>query len=169
MNRARSILHKRSGIIVRNGVIAFISQHGLDLAQTVSITFGLFATCYTIRADRRSRRIDNLLTITEHHREIWTELYSRPALRRVMQKEVNINNDPITDDEQLFVLFLVLHLASSFRAQKEGMFLAEAGLRRDIREFFDRPIPKRVWELIKVYQEADFIEFVEAARRSTHS
>jgi hypothetical protein len=74
----------------------------------------------------------------------------------------DLDENPITDAERLFVLFLILHLASSFEATKHGMYFAEHGLRTDVREFFSMPIPLSVWKSVKKYQQPDFVAFVEA-------
>ena len=75
----------------------------------------------------------------------------------------DLDRHPITDAERLFVLFLILHLASSFEATKHGMYFAEHGLRADVREFFANPIPQVVWREMKRYQQRNFVEFVEDA------
>lgn len=61
------------------------------------------------------------------------------------------------------MLFLILHLASSYEATKHGMYFAEAGLHADVREFFSRPIPWAIWEEVKIYQDSDFVRFLEEA------
>lgn len=85
--------------------------------------------------------------------------YRDPHLVRVLQ---HAEAKYVSGDEEMFVNFLILHLAASFRARKLGMNLEEEGLRLDIQEFFSLPIPKAVWEKSKVYQERDFAKFVES-------
>ncbi len=41
------------------------------------------------------------------------------------------------------------------------MYFAEQGLAVDVREFFALPIPASVWQLVKIYQQLDFVRFVE--------
>jgi hypothetical protein len=66
----------------------------------------------------------------------------------------------VTDDEQLFVGFLILHLRASFKARQLGMEFNDDDLAADIREFFNLPIPRRVWENAKKFQDPDFVHFV---------
>ena len=65
-------------------VLGWIGVHWFDLLQTASIVVGLFATAHSIRADTRERRIQNLFTLTEAHRDLWTKLYDKPELARVL-------------------------------------------------------------------------------------
>ena len=64
------------------------------------------------------------------------------------------------------MLFLILHLASSFEARKHGMYFVENGLREDVANFFNLPIPAAVWQEMKIYQDYDFISFVESAAKT---
>jgi len=145
-------------------VFAWAAHHWLDLLQSAGIIGGLFFTATSLRIDARARHVANLLTLTEHHRNIWTSLYQRPELARVLDERADVEQNPITGAEELFVLLLVLHLSSAQEAIKQGMFLAPDGLRKDIHGFFSRPIPKAVWERIKPLQDQDFVRFVEEWR-----
>jgi len=45
---------------------------------------------------------------------------------------------------------------------RDKLFGTPDGLREDIRQFFARPIPKRVWDHTKALQDRRFVRFVEA-------
>ena len=143
-------------------VLGWIAQHWLDLLQSVGIVAGLLFTAATLRTDHRSRRVANLLTVTAHHREIWTRLIDRPALARILAPDPDLEAQPITDEEELLVLLLILHLRSAYEAMTAGMFPMLEGLRQDIRVFFSLPIPRAVWESVKRYQDEAFVVFIEA-------
>lgn len=110
-------------------------------------------------------RVRNLFTLTKNHREIWSQVVEKPELARVLSEAPDLDKNPMTDSERLFVLFLILHLASSFEATKHGMYFAEHGLRTDVREFFSLPIPHAVWNQVKRYQQPNFVRFVTRLRR----
>lgn len=78
----------------------------------------------------------------------------------------DLDRHPITLAERLFVLFLILHLESSFEATKHGMYFADHGLQTDVRDFFANSIPQRVWNEVKKYQRPDFVAFVETSRNT---
>jgi hypothetical protein len=99
--------------------------------------------------------------LTKNHREIWSQVAEKPELVRVLDVAPDLGRHPITDSERLLVLFLILHLASSFEATKHGMYFAEKGLQADVRGFFSLPIPASIWKQTKRYQQSDFVTFVE--------
>jgi hypothetical protein len=146
------------------GVFHWITQHWLDLLQSIGIVGSLAFTAVSLRVDSKVRRVSNLLSITDQHRQIWLNLYKRPELARVVDPAADLTRQPVTTDEELFVTLVVLHLSSAQEAMKQGMFAAPDGLQRDIQRFFSWPIPKSVWERIKAFQDKDLVEFVETNR-----
>lgn len=145
-----------------NVVIAFVTRNWIDILQSIGIVAGLFTSAYTIHKDAQVQRVQNLFTLTKNHREIWSQVSEKPELARVLDGAPDLDQHPITDTERLFVLFLILHLASSFEAAKQGMYFVERGLQSDVREFFGLPIPWLVWQDVKTYQAVDFVNFVES-------
>jgi hypothetical protein len=143
------------------GVLNWLAEHGFDLIQTVGIVGGLLFTAHAIRKDERARKIGNTIALNEQYTQIWHEFYERPALSRILKKDVDLNKQPVSDEETLFVKTLILHLDTVRRAMKAGIFTKIQGLQNDIRDFFALPIPKIVWEKIKPFQDGDFVAFVE--------
>ncbi len=146
--------------------LGWMAQHGLDFLHTTSLVVGLFATVLTIREDTRERKIGNLFALTNAHREIWSRLYERPELARIDLHAVDLKADPVTHEEELFVHTLVLHLRAAFKARKLGMQFNDDALIADIYHFFTLPIPRWVWERSKLFQDGDFVRFVD---RCIHS
>lgn len=144
--------------------LTLLQDNWFTLLQSLGIIGGLFFTGFSLRIDAKVRRIGNLFEVTKQHREIWMALYSHPDLKRVIDSNPNLDGRPITDDERLFVTFLMLHLAANFRAAQAGMFMLPEEIRVDITNFLSRPIPKAIWEKIKSLQDRDFVEFVERHR-----
>lgn len=144
------------------GALSWITEHWFDLLQTVGIVGGLVFTAYTTHKDEKARRIGNLIAIAGQNQEIWKAVYDRPKLSRVLERDVNLRKQSISDEEGLFVKMLILHLDTVYRAMRAGMFVNLEGLRKDIKEFFSWPIPKAIWEKIKPFQNEDFVRFVEA-------
>jgi hypothetical protein len=67
----------------------------------------------------------------------------------------------VTAEEEMFVIFLILHLSNTYYAMRAGFFPKLHGLRRDIESFFSLPIPRAVWTKVKDLQEEPFVRFVE--------
>jgi len=142
------------------GVSLWITEHWLDLIQTVAIIGGLLFTAYAMLREESATKIATLIAANEQYREIWQELYKNPRLSRVLNKTVNLDKEPISDEESLFVKLLILHLGTVYEAMKSGMFVKLQGLRRDVQEFFSLPIPKTIWEKTRPFQNPDFVEFI---------
>ena len=49
----------------------WMDNHGFDLLEAVGIIASLTFTAVSFRRDDRSRRVGNLLTLTQSHREVW--------------------------------------------------------------------------------------------------
>jgi hypothetical protein len=144
-------------------ILGWIGSHWFDLLQTTSIVVGLFTTAHSIRAETNERRIQNLFTLTEAHRDLWSKLYDKPELARVLREHMDLKAAPITREEEMFVHFLILHLGAWFKARSLGSDLDDEAVSADIQQFFQAPIPRGVWERSKMFQPKDFQEFV--ARR----
>ena len=121
----------------------------------------MLTTVYTIREASEERRVTNLFALTKGHREIWSFVIEKPELSRVLNPIADINKEPVTEQERLFVLFLILHLATSFEARKRRMFLVAEGLTQDVEKFFNLPIPRAIWKDFRKYQQRDFARFVD--------
>ncbi len=145
-------------------IIHLATGHAFDLLGSVAIIASLLFTAVELQHVGKAQRVSNLLTITRHHREIWSELYRQPALKRVLNSKADLTKNPVTTEEELFVTFLILHLNSVFKANHAKMFEPATTLRRDIAGLFALPIPMAVWQKSRVLQDADFIAFVESAR-----
>ena len=141
--------------------LKLIQDNWFILLQSVGIIAGLFFTGWSLRLDAKVRRVANGFELTKQHREIWTHLYSRPELKRVVNPAANLAAQPVTEEEELFVNFLLLHLASAYRAMKNGMFILPDELHADVTAFLSLPVPKVVWEMSKHYRNRDFVVWVE--------
>lgn len=140
------------------------AENWFNILNAVGIIGGLLFTAHSLRSETRTRKVANLLTITENHREIWKEFYRRPELARVLDPSSDTAKQAITPAEEEFVKFVILHLSSVYYAMKDELLLKLEGVRRDACSFFSLPIPKVVWEKLKFFQNDDFVAFVEECR-----
>lgn len=146
-------------------LLHWVREHGFDLLGSVGIIASLGFTTLSFRKEESSRRIGNLLTLTAAHRDIWSQLFNRPDLARILEPNPDLIKKPVTDEEDLFVTFLLLHLNATWQAMEEGVFRTRQAVTRDIRWFFSRPIPRSVWEKSKEFQDEDFVRFVEDSQK----
>jgi len=137
-----------------------IIENNFVLLQSAGIIGGFLFTGWSLWIDARVRRVQNLFTITAHHREIWSEVYKNPELKRIIDPNANLEKRSITIPERLFTRSLFLHLSAAFHASKTGMFSEPDGLQRDIRNFLRLPIPKQVWKQSKGNHNHEFANFI---------
>jgi hypothetical protein len=88
-------------------------------------------------------------------------MYSQPELSRILDPSANLTEAAVKPEEEVFVIFLILHLSSTYYAMRSGFFQKPEGLRKDIEHFFSLPIPRAVWARVKALQDAPFVKFVE--------
>ena len=143
---------------------AWVRSNWFDFLQSFGIIASLLFTAVALGIDAKVRRIDNLFEVTKQHREIWTTLYSRPDLKRIVDATADVAAKPITDEEELFINLLILHLASNYRAARAGMFTLPIEIKADIKAFFSLPVPAAVWQKLKSFQDRAFVAFVEGFR-----
>lgn len=145
--------------------LSWAQDNWFTLLQSAGIVGSLLFTAISLRIDSQVRRVANLFEATKQHREIWTTLYSRPDLKRVVDASADLKTYPISKEEELFVNLLILHIATNYRAAQAGMFMLPAEIKADIATFFALPIPRAVWETAKKFQERPFVVFVEHAAK----
>jgi hypothetical protein len=145
----------------------WFSAHGHDWIQSVGIIGGLVFTALALRADTKSRRAENLIRITENHRDLWTRFDAVPTLQRVLDPHPDLAATPITHEEARFVQFMILHLHTTFQLAKVGLYRQPATIEEDVRSLLSFPLPKAVWKSLKEFQDEDFVEFIEKAVRDS--
>lgn len=143
------------------GVLSWMVSHAFDLISAVGIISSLSYTAVNFRESARSRRIDNLLKLTEQHRDIWEKSLDNPALARVRDPNADLSIKPVTADEAQFVTFLILHIHCWYRAMLDRKVMSLEGMKRDIKGILSRPIPRHVWEERKSFLDHDFQRFVD--------
>lgn len=143
------------------GILRWLVENWFTLLNSIGIVGGLFFTAFSLHSETKTRRVANLLTLTQNHREIWKEFYRRPNLARVLEPNPNLTRQPVTRDEEIFVILVIQHLNSVYQTMHHQLAITPDGLRRDVWQFFDLPIPRAVWERIKVLQDDAFVRFVE--------
>lgn len=144
-------------------LLGWAGEHWFDLIQSVGIAVGLVYTGRALRADIKARRVTNHFSLTRQHREIWSLLFWRPELARILEPNVDLQKAPVTPQEELFVHFLIFHLNDSHRAKSDDFFVFPENLAADIRQFFSLPIPQAVWKKARAVQDRNFVAFVEGA------
>lgn len=143
------------------GIEGWLTQNWFDLLSAVGIVASLLFTAVSLHSETKTRRVANLLALTQNHRELWRGFYQNADLTRVWDSLADTQVNPPTLAEQEFVNVVIHHLSSVYRATRYDLTVKPEGMARDVRAFFSLPIPKDVWERMKSFHDADFVTFVE--------
>ena len=141
--------------------MGWITENWFNILSSVGIIGSLLFTAVSLRSETKTRRIANLLTLTQSHRELWSEVFRDSDLARVLDASADLSKQPMTGDEAMFVNMVIQHLSSAYEAVKSGLVIKPEGLKQDIKMFFSLPIPRAMWEELKILQNDDFVRFVE--------
>jgi hypothetical protein len=145
--------------------------------QTVGIVFGLLlnalATNRQAKAsdseakarerEAKSREIENILTLADHHRNLWGEVSEHPELKRVFEENADAVKNPPTVLEEVFINKAFAQYLTGWRIVDAGGLTTQEELEADMRWFFTLPLPHKVWEKNKGFKNQQFVEFVERA------
>ena len=100
----------------------WVTNNWFSLLQSLGIICGLFFTATAIRRDTAARRASDLLSLSERHQELWSELYRRPELSRIRRKEVDLLAEPVTAAETEFLRLVFVHFHVGWLLVKRGGF-----------------------------------------------
>src|SRR6266536_387205 len=146
----------------------WLTTNWFNLVQTAGIIASLGVTASALLKQARQTQAQNLLTITEHHRDIWRQPIEQQGLWGILRDEPLSPGEEVPAAQRHFVVQLILHLAASYEAMRLGALTELEGLRADVHDFFAKPIPRQVWEDSKRYQNQRFIAFVESCIHDKH-
>ena len=142
----------------------WFADNAVNLLSTFGIVGSFIIAAISFRSEAKTRRIANLLAITANHREVWKVFVNDKSLTRVLAPSADTTKQPITEAEKAFVTLAISHISSVYYTMNDQLVINLDGLRRDIVQFLNLPIPREVWEKIRVLQNDDFAAFVESCR-----
>jgi hypothetical protein len=145
--------------------LSWFLQNWFSLLQASGIIGGLLFTAMSVRQATRARRVSDLLTLTNMHRDLWNEAHSRPDLSRVFGLEADLVAQPITVAEERFLNEVIVHFATGWQLARNGSLVTLDAMQADVRNFFSLPIPNAVWRETKKRRDPQFVRFVEECLR----
>jgi len=146
--------------------LSWIQEHWFDVLEAIGVISTLLFGIRTVREELKIRKLECGFRLTKHHREIWSELYRHPELSRVLETKIDLEARPMTEQERLFVRFVILHTKNAYTASRAGFYSKLEELKKDITDFLSLPIPSAVWFQLGSFQEADFQRFVAGSVQS---
>jgi len=145
------------------GFPSWVEVNWFNLIQTLGIMGSLWLTAAAAIREAKAREIENLLTIAQNHRELWSGVCQRRELDRIFQTDVNVETVPATVVEGEFLNLVMVHFQTGWRIAKAGGITTLNELAADVRGFFSLPLPRAVWEKTKSFRNPQFVRFVDRA------
>ena len=139
------------------------SQNWFNFLSAIGIMGALYFNAVTRRDEAKTRRVANLLTLTQNHQLLWREFNQSPHLTRVLDSSADVASHPVTPAEEQFVNMAIQQLSATYQAMKSDLTIEPEGVRRDIFAFFSLPVPNAVWPKVKPLQNQDFAAFIESS------
>ena len=98
------------------GGLLWIIENGFTLLNAVGVVGGLLFTGISFHSEAKTRRVANMLTLTQNHRALWSEYFRNPQLARVLDATADTAKQSVNRDEEIFVNLVIQHLSSVFHA-----------------------------------------------------
>ncbi|MEO1263188.1 MAG: hypothetical protein AAFZ15_30540 [Bacteroidota bacterium] len=138
----------------------FLAKNWFDLLQSGFIVAGFVLSYLAIRGETQAKKVEHLLNITQSHREIWEKTYTNPKLLRIRKSDIDLDKEPITEQERRMAKEIIMHIYVVNRAIKNRQ-LDKGEMEKDIADFLSHQIPNRVWHEVKGYYDKRFVNHIE--------
>jgi hypothetical protein len=136
-------------------------ENWFPLLQTIGIIGGLLFTGISIRQATKARKATDLLALTEQHRDLWDDVYTRPGLSRILAESADLVAQPVTLAERWFLNEVIVHFQTGWQLSRCGSMITKDAIEADVRAFFKLPVPHWVWKQTKAARDPKFVQFVE--------
>ena len=144
-------------------MVEWLAQNWFTVLSSVGIVGSLLFTAVSLHSETKTRRVANLLAVTANYCTIWKEFINQPNLARVMDARANLEQEPVTPAEEMFVNMVIHHISTTYYAMHDELLMRLEGLRRDIKQFFSLPVPNAVWTKTKLLQNQGFAAFIDSS------
>jgi hypothetical protein len=145
---------------------SWVDGNWFNVIQTVGIVGSLWLTMAAANRDAKAKEIENLLSLSEQHRELWKEIPQRIDLARIFQRDGDVLLTPPTVAETEFLNLVFVHFQTGWRVAKAGGITTLKEMQADIQDFFALPLPRAVWEKTRAARNKYFAAFVDKALQS---
>lgn len=139
----------------------WLSVNWFNIVQTIALLATLVIAASALRASGNATRGANLLNVTAANREIWQQIITNPALKRILRPTM-ATDDEVTNEERRFALQVFQHSGAAYSILQTGAMDALHGYRRDVHDTMELPVFQVVWKEYKKYQQKDYVDFIES-------
>jgi hypothetical protein len=138
----------------------WLAANWFNVVQTAALIATLAVAASALRSSGRATKGSNTLTLAANNRQIWSQLTADPKLQSVLRTTMTPNED-VSYEEYRFVVQVIHHTVTGFELARMGGINPVEGARRDAYHFMNLPVFRTVWEQNKIYQNADFVNFID--------
>lgn len=149
-------------------VSTFLKSNWPEIGSVFIALISAIAGLVAHQSAKRQAKINVNLSITEAHQELWGRFLSNPALARVTSDLADIEAEPVTAEEEAFVLLLMAHLSTTLAAIRQGKHTAPEGMLADVTKFYSKPVPRKVLQQHFEAQPALLRTLLRAVESNTH-
>ena len=142
---------------------AWCEGNWFNLVQTAGVVGSLLMAAAAASREAKAREIENILTLSAHHRSLWSFVAEKPELERIFNPNADALMKPATVSEELALNEIFAHFLTGWRVAGAGGMTSLRELSADVADFFSLPLPRAVWEKTKRSRHPGFVRFVEAA------
>jgi hypothetical protein len=142
---------------------SWVDGNWFNFIQTAGIISSLWLATAAASREAKAKEIENLLSLSEHHRELWKTVAQRKDLARIFQPDADALLIPATVEETEFLNLVIVHFQTGWWIARAGGITTLKELKADARSFFALPLPRTVWEKTKSARNPKFVKFVERA------
>jgi hypothetical protein len=146
------------------GFSSWLDAH-FNLIQTVGIVGTLLFAGIGVHREAKAKEVENLLTLAQHHRELWASFAGKNELKRVLDRDVDLTQQQPTVAEEEFLNLVFVHFLTGWWIAQSGGITKLEEMKLDVRDFFSLPLPHAVWEKTKKHRNRRFVSFVEKAMK----
>jgi hypothetical protein len=91
-----------------------VDSNWFNVFQTVGIIGSLWMTAEAARREAKAREIENLLTVADHNRELWSGVHQREELKRIFKSDKAILISDVSTDEEEFLNLVINHFQTTW-------------------------------------------------------
>ena len=122
----------------------FLKANWIELGSALAGLASMALALIGHFSSKQSDQADFSFSVDESYERVWSKHNGNPALARITEDSVDLKAQPITLEEERFVLLLLNHLTSTVKAIHLGKYEKPDGMEADVTSFFSKPIPNAV-------------------------
>jgi hypothetical protein len=145
------------------GFSGWFDGNWFNLIQTAGVIGTMLFAGLGLHREAKARETENLLTLAEHHRDLWSKISGNTDLERIFKSDADVEQNPPTIAESEFLNLVFVHFETGWSVANAGGITTLRDMQLDVRGFFSLPLPRAVWDETKGFRNPRFVTFVERA------